>query len=178
MMMKILEAGGIEILTDNFRTADESNPRGYYEFERVKKLKEGDISWLNEVQDRAVKIVSPLLEYLPDNYNYKIIFMRRYLDEILASQQKMLKTQQINAEPISDEQLKALYQKHLDQIENMLKQHPNMIVTNISYNELLKNPIDNIEKVCQLLQQNLDVEAMLSVIDKNLYRQRKAIDPK
>ena len=60
----------------------------------------------------------------------------------------------------------------------MLKQHPNMIVTNISYNELLKNPIDNIEKVCQLLQQNLDVEAMLSVIDKNLYRQRKAIDPK
>ena len=36
MMMKMLEAGGMQILTDNLRTADENNPKGYYEYERVK----------------------------------------------------------------------------------------------------------------------------------------------
>ncbi len=45
MMMKILEAGGLEILTDNQRTADDDNPKGYNEFEKVKDL-EIDQSWL------------------------------------------------------------------------------------------------------------------------------------
>ena len=32
MMMKMLEAGGMQVLTDNIRTPDEDNPKGYYEF--------------------------------------------------------------------------------------------------------------------------------------------------
>src|SRR5688572_11391388 len=76
MMMKMLIAGGLEPLTDNIRTADEDNPEGYFEFERVKQLKD-DRSWLQEARGKCVKIVSAFLKYLPEEFTYKIIFMRR-----------------------------------------------------------------------------------------------------
>ena len=90
LMMMILNAAGIPPLTDYERNADEDNPRGYYEFERVKKLKDGDFGWLENAQGKAVKVISALLTYLPEGYTYKVIFMRRELSEILASQRKML----------------------------------------------------------------------------------------
>jgi hypothetical protein len=70
MMMKMLEAGGMEALTDNIRKADIDNPKGYYEFERVKQIKE-DQAWLDDAKGRAVKMVSMLLLDLPEGYNYK-----------------------------------------------------------------------------------------------------------
>ena len=38
MMMKMLEAGGLAPMTDSIREADIDNPKGYYEYERVKDL--------------------------------------------------------------------------------------------------------------------------------------------
>jgi hypothetical protein len=90
LMMQMLEAGGITVLTDGIREPDEDNPRGYYEFERVKALPKGDYEWLESARGKAVKVVSALLEYLPPEYNYKVIFMHRRMEEILASQRKML----------------------------------------------------------------------------------------
>jgi len=90
MMMKMLEAAGLEILTDHLRAADDNNPKGYYEFERVKQLKAGDFDWLPQARGKVVKIISALLEYLPNQYEYKIIFMRRNMDEVLSSQRQML----------------------------------------------------------------------------------------
>ena len=60
MMMSMLQAGGMDLLTDNERKADIDNPRGYFEFERVKKVKE-DPSWLKDTGGRAVKMVARLL---------------------------------------------------------------------------------------------------------------------
>ena len=77
MMMKMLEAGGQAILTDNLREADANNPKGYYEFERVKNMKDGDLAWMSEAVGKVVKIVTGLIMFLPSGYNYKIIFMRR-----------------------------------------------------------------------------------------------------
>ena len=81
MMMKMLEAGGMEILKDEIRKADEDNPAGYYEFEKVKELKK-DVSWLENAKGKSVKIISSLLEHLPEKYTYKIIFMHRNMDSI------------------------------------------------------------------------------------------------
>src|SRR5438477_21255 len=89
LMMQVLEAGGIEVVTDNQRVADTDNPRGYRELERVKKIKE-DASWLPEVRGKAVKMVSQLLYHLPPTERYFVLFMERDLDEVLASQEKML----------------------------------------------------------------------------------------
>ncbi len=91
MTMKMLEAGGVPIVTDGKRTADESNPKGYFEFEPVMRLHEDpDKRWLVEARGKAVKIISFLLASLPETHNYKVIFMHRDLYEVMASQSKML----------------------------------------------------------------------------------------
>ena len=89
LMMQMLAAGGVEVVTDHVRTADTDNPRGYYEFELVKKIKQ-DASWLPEARGKAVKMVSQLLYDLPAGEKYRIIFLERDLDEVLVSQEKML----------------------------------------------------------------------------------------
>src|SRR5687768_10988350 len=75
MMMKMLADGGLPSLTDQIRNADEDNPNGYYEFEPVKQLANGGHAWLAAADGKAVKIISALLEYLPGQYPYKVIFM-------------------------------------------------------------------------------------------------------
>lgn len=174
MMMKMLAAGGVPIITDNLREADESNPKGYYEFERVKKLKENDNEWLNDARGKAVKIISVLLEYLPASHPYKIIFMRRDLDEILASQKKMLIRQGKPTDDVSDEKLASIYQKHLANVTNWLANQPNIDVHYASYNELIAEPEQHLPLILQFLSTSLDNQAMLQVIDPSLYRQRQS----
>jgi hypothetical protein len=92
MMMKMLEAGGIPPLTDKLRTADDDNPKGYYEFERVKQMDKGDTAWMADAQGKTVKVISQLLKFMPSAYEYKVIFMRRNMSEILASQKRCSST--------------------------------------------------------------------------------------
>ena len=173
MMMKMLEATGFNILTDNFRTADENNPGGYYEFERVKKLKEGDFDWLPLASGKVVKIISALLEFLPNRYQYKIIFMSRDMDEILASQKRMMVRNGKPDDQISDEKLAEVYEKHLKKVEAWLERQPNMSILYVSYNHILQNPQPSLSQINQFLGGNLNVKAMLQEIDHKLYRERR-----
>ena len=173
MMMKMLEASGMEILTDNLRSADENNPKGYYEFERVKELKAGDFDWLSQAQGKVVKVISALLEYLPNQYQYKIIFMRRNMDEILSSQRQMLLRNGKQADNVSDGKLAALYEDHLKKVEAWLEQQPNMSMLYINYNQTLSDPETNVNSINQFLEGKLDLKPMLKVVDQNLYRERR-----
>jgi hypothetical protein len=172
MMMKMLEAGGMQILTDNKRTADENNPKGYYEYERVKKLKDGDVAWVAGAQGKVVKIISALLEHLPGIYQYKIIFMRREMEEILASQKKMLAVMGQSNDKVTDEQLAAIYQKHLARTERWLAGQSNLEVIYLNYNTMVNDPTKSILQVRSFLNGGLDIEKMQGVVDRNLYRQR------
>lgn len=173
MMMKMLAAGGLPILTDSLRQADESNPKGYYEFERVKKLKENDTQWLSDAHGKAVKIISALLEYLPPEHNYKVLFMRREMGEILASQKKMLVHDGKPTDDVSDEKLAGIYQKHLAKVESWLAKQSNIAVLYISYNDLLATPQQHLPGILDFLNLHLDPDLMLQVIDPSLYRQRQ-----
>lgn len=174
MLMKMLEAGGIELLTDNIRTADEDNPKGYYEFERVKQLKQ-DSDWLEDAGERAVKIISALLKHLPQDhaYAYKVIFVRRKLEEVLASQKQMLIRRGEPTDTISDEKMAELFRKHLSQVETWIDEQPNVEVLYVSYNEVLEHPQEQAQRINQFLGSTLDVERMASVVDKSLHRQRR-----
>lgn len=174
MMMKILAAGGMQILTDELRVADEDNPKGYFELERVKKLKEGDIAWVGEAQGKVVKIISALLDDLPPAYHYKIIFMRRAMAEILASQQQMLIRRGEASDKVADEQMAEMFQEHLKRVRVWLANQKNMEVLYIDYNELMGEPAPHIEKICAFLGLALDAQAMRAVPDAGLYRQRKS----
>src|SRR6185369_5935200 len=101
MMMSMLVAGGIKAMTDSIRTADEDNPKGYFELEKVKEL-EKDHLWLSDAAGKAIKIISALLKHLPREYPYKTIFMRREMKEILASQRQMLIRRGEATDTISD----------------------------------------------------------------------------
>lgn len=172
MMMKMLEAGGMQLLTDNIRKSDEDNPKGYYEFERVKKIKD-DTEWLPQAQGKVVKMISALLKHLPKEYNYKIIFMQRKMEEILASQKKMLIRRGEPTDKVSDTEMAQLYEQHLKQVKDWLKTQPNMDVLYTDYNEIIKNPASYIKEVNEFLNNRLDTEKMMSVIDGSLYRQRR-----
>ncbi len=174
MTMKMLEAAGFNILTDHLRTADASNPKGYYEFERVKKLKAGDFDWLLDARGKVVKVISALLEFLPNQYHYKIIFMRRNMDEILSSQRQMLLRDGIADDKISDQKLADLYEDHLKKIEEWLEQQPNMETLYINYNQILSDPEVNIHQIAQFLGGNIDIKPMLKIVDQNLYRERRS----
>jgi argonaute-like protein implicated in RNA metabolism and viral defense len=172
MLMKMLEAGGMQVLTDNVREADKDNPKGYYEFEKVKQI-DRDKSWLQDAEGKVVKMVSQLLEHLPPDYAYKVVFMRRRMEEILASQRKMLIRRGEPSDKVSDEQMAALFRKHLKRLETWLDEQPNFEVIHVSYNEVLVNPVEQARRVSQFFDGALDVESMVNVIDPKLYRQRK-----
>lgn len=172
MMMQMLEVGGVEILTDSLREADISNPKGYYEFERVKKLKEGDFGWLDDGIGKAVKIISALLVHLPSSHNYEVIFMRRDIQEILRSQKAMLIKDNKPTDKVTDEELARLYENHLEKTFKWLSEQPNVDVIFVNYNELLADPSENVAKVNAFLGKMLDTQKMSGIIDPNLYRQR------
>lgn len=171
MMMRMLEAGGMEIVTDNIRKPDDDNPRGYFEYERVKKLKE-DASCLDACHGKAVKIISMLLFDLPSNKRYKVIFMRREMQEMLASQRVMLRRLGNKDDGISDEKMAEKFQKHLRQVEAWLGRQGYLDVLYLKYTEVIEDPAKHAEQVNEFLGRNLKVKNMIGAIEKSLYRQR------
>lgn len=172
MMMQILEAGGLPPLTDNIREANVDNPKGYYEFERVKKLPKGDDAWLIQAQGKVVKIIATLLVYLPNTYTYRVVFMQRAIPEILASQRAMLLRRGEDPNKTSDEELAQLFEKHLAQVNGWINNQPNIKRININYNQVVENPRAPLGQVNRFLDNQLDVEKMVQVVDSSLYRQR------
>ena len=173
LMMNMLQSGGVPVVTDQIRTADEDNPKGYYEFERSKALKEGDFTWVEEAGGKAVKVISALLRYLPPEYDYKVIFMLRDLQEVLDSQRQMLIRRGQNPESVPDAEMKLIYQKHLAGVKSWLANQTNFQVLEVTYNQLFLTPQENVAQICSFLERDLDAGAMQAVIDVNLYRQRK-----
>ena len=173
MMMKMLEAGGLKILTDNQREADANNPKGYYEFERVKQMKDGDLAWLPEAAGKVVKIVTGLITFLPPEYKYKVIFMKRDLHEILSSQKKMLGRLGREDDNIPDDQMSKVYEEHLKQVKGWLVRQPNIELMYVNYNAMVSDPTESLQKVNEFLGGGMDVKVMAGVVDKELYRERK-----
>ncbi len=172
MMMAMLEATGFEILADGIRTADEDNPKGYYEFERIKQIKT-DKAWLPDAKGKVVKGISQLLLDLPPDYHYKVVFMRRDLNEVLASQKKMLIRRGTLKEGVADAEMRALFLKHLDHVTDWLRQQKNFDVLYVNYNKLLTEPDPDIVRLNEFFGGTLDTQAMRVVIDANLYRNRR-----
>ena len=173
MMMKMLEAGGIPPLTDKLRTADNDNPKGYYEFERVKQMDKGDTGWVPQAQGKVVKVISALLKYLPSSYHYQVIFLRRHMSEILASQRKMLINRGEDPDKMDDAQMGMLFENHVRQVEKWLAQQSNIEVLYVHYSDVMADPLTAINSMSRFLGRDMDVRAMAEVVDPNLYRNRQ-----
>jgi len=161
----------MQVFTDNQRVADEDNPKGYFELEQVKALKDGDDSWVKDATGKVVKVISSLLEYLPSTYKYKVIFMRREIAEILASQKQMLIRRGESSEG-DDQKMAEMFQEHLKRVRVWLANQSNMDVLYVDYNALMGDPAPEIKTVAEFLGLIENLDAMLAVPDKKLYRQK------
>lgn len=174
MAMKMLEAAGYEMVQDQKREADSDNPKGYYEDERVLRLNVTlDRSWLFDCRGKGLKVVSHQLKYLPGTHTYKILFMRRSLDEIVASQNKMLvNREETERNRIDDENTKAEYQRHLDEVYGMIAAKEHFEMVEVQHRGLIDDPHGEATKIKAFLARDLDLDAMAAVVDKKLYRNR------
>lgn len=172
MMMKMLEAGGATVMVDNLRTADNDNPEGYYEFERVKKLDKGDTAWVAEASGKVIKVISALLEFLPPDQQYQVLFMQRRIEEVLASQQKMLKRRGEAGGQISDAQMAQLFARHVAGVRAWLAGQRNFSVLEVDYNGLLADPAPQVHAIVEFLNAGLDEGKMMAVVKPDLYRNR------
>ncbi len=171
MMMKMLAEGGLETVTDSLRTADDDNPNGYFEFEPVKEMTDGNTGWLNDAGGRVVKVISALLEHLPARHRYKVIFMERPLPEILKSQQKMLVNREENS-AISDAEMEAQFRNHLAAVKFWLARQPHIEVLYIDYRKMLASAASYCIEIANFIGRPLDVQKMQQVPDQQLYRNR------
>ena len=173
MAMKMLAAGGVPVVTDAVRSADEDNPKGYFEDERVKDLaKMDDKSWLGKARGKAIKIISFLLKELPASNNYKVVFMRRDIEEILASQQKMLDRRGEESGP-EDAQMAQLFEADLFRALYLMKHGAQFEFAEIHYRQALEDPVAAAHRMRDFLGMDLDIEEMIAVVDPELYRNRK-----
>lgn len=172
MMMMMVEAGGVPILTDQVRAADQENPRGYYELEAVKKTRL-DASWVAGSVGKAVKVVHLLLYDLPVAYHYRVILMRRNLNEVLASQKTMLDRQGGKGANLSPQKLADVYRSQMEKLVTWLGEQTNFQVLEVNYGDVVGRPRQEAEQVNDLLGGTLDVDAMAAAVDPALYRQRK-----
>jgi len=172
VMMQAIEAGGIPALTDNIRAADEDNPKGYYEYEPVKKTRE-DPSWLKNARGKVVKMVYRLLYDLPEKYEYRVVFMQRNLEEILASQKIMLRHRKQRGARLPDEQMAGLFQTEINKFERWIAGRKAFSMLSVNYNQMIESPRKQCQRVNKFLGGGLDIDEMIFVVDPSLYRNRR-----
>ncbi len=171
-MMQMLAAGGLPVLTDGLRAPDADNPRGYFEFEPVKTLAR-DASWLRNARGKAVKIVSALLRHLPADLPFRVIFMRRPIEAVLASQKKMLVRRGRPApSPEADQRLGELFAAHVEEAVQRIRALEHACMHVVDFPELLQQPPEVAAGVHSFLDRTLDVGRMTAAVDATLWRQR------
>jgi hypothetical protein len=171
LMMQMLHAGGLPVLSDGERPPDTDNPRGYLEWERIKQLPK-EPSLISEAEGKVVKVISHLLQSLPNGHEYKIVFMQRPLPEVVKSQDEMWRRRG-NADLVTDTSpIEEAFQRHLIEVSKWLAGKANMQVSRTHYHRVLREPRAVSEEISVFLQVTLDIEAMVRQVDGSLYRNR------
>lgn len=169
MMMRMLAAGGLDVLTDGVHQPDDDNPLGYFEYAPVNRLRE-DSSWMSQVRGKAVKVVSPLLPELPPGFSYKVLFMRRATPEVLLSQAKLAKGRLPN-----EDRLPAVIARHLAEVDSWIEQTGHVDCMYVEYRSAVFEPVDTARQVAKFLGLPLDIAGMGAAVVPRLYRNRSDV---
>jgi hypothetical protein len=171
LMMQMMAAGGMPVLTDGQRSADDNNPRGYFELESVKSLaRNQDV--LAQAEGKVVKVISSLLPSLPKQFEYRVIFMSRPLEEVVSSQNRMLERLGKEVPPTPTTAVIAAFQEHLRKTRSWLSQQRNIAVLYVDYPAVVQAPEEQTAKICAFLGRELDRAAMIRQIERSLHREK------
>jgi hypothetical protein len=173
MLMQMLAAGGVAVMSDGLREADEDNPRGYLEYEPVKNLLK-DASWLGQGRGKAIKIVAPLLGAIPAELPCRVIFVERDVEEVLDSQARMLVRRGKSIEMSAERRglLKAEYARTVARVKAMLARRAGTRVLSVGYRETVSNAGLVAARVNEFLGGGFDVGKMAAAVDAALHRNR------
>lgn len=172
MMMQVIEAGGLPVLCDHIRSEDDDNPRGYYEFEPVKKTRI-DPSWVPGARGMVVKVIYSLLYDLPVDYQYRVVFMERSMVEVLASQKKMLERRAQAGGGVPENKMAALFRSQLTKFEHWISNQNNFSMLRVGYADMIADPETAVDRVNAFLGGSLNRDAMMAAVDPDLYRNRR-----
>lgn len=176
LMMQMMAAGGMPVLTDGQRSADANNPRGYFELESVKSLSRNpDV--IAQAEGKVVKVISSLLPSLPKQFDYRVIFMCRPLEEVISSQNRMLERLGKEVPPTPTASVIAAFEEHLKKIRSWLSQQSNLAVLYVDYPAVLEAPEEQTRRICSFLERDLDTSAMIRQIEHSLHREKSASAP-
>lgn len=173
LMMQMIKAGGMPVLSDDSRKPDDNNPRGYYEYSRVKSLPD-DVSWLREAEGKAIKVIADTLFDLPTDLKYNVVFMMRNLNEVIDSQHAVLESMGRAGAPVTDAELKRAFEKHLEDVRGWLDHNDAFNTLYVDHHTLIADPVTEAERVNAFLGGSLDSAKMTRVVDQDLYHARKA----
>jgi len=181
LMMQILARAGWPVLCDQQRPADASNPRGYYEFDPVRRSLH-DVSWVGGARGRAVKVIHALLPALPPEPGYRVLLMQRAMEEVLASQQAMLERMgQAASATVPHERLAALFARQLEQTRRLLDERPCFEWIEVDHARLLRTPEIEIRRVAAFLDLELTgdrtLAALADCVEPSLHRARLSTPP-
>ena len=174
-MMQMLAAGGIPPVTDGLRLPDADNPRGYFEHAGVKRLGH-DPEMMASAPGKAIKVISALLADLPAGWDYRVLFMRRPLAAVLASQATMLRRWGATVDDTEQERLATAFTLHLERVRTALEARADVRVMDVDYHALLAAPLATAARVRAFLETPLDVDRMASAVDPQLCRHRTPAD--
>ena len=96
----------------------------------------------------------------------------RDLDEIVASQNKMLEVRG-EARGAADARVKSLYEEHLAQVDRFLSRRACFATLSLEYADVLAAPAAQAARLNAFLGGSLDAGRMAAVADQALYRNRK-----
>jgi tetratricopeptide (TPR) repeat protein len=173
MILQMLNAGGMPVLTDGQRSADDDNPLGYFEFEPVKQLYR-NAEWIGQAAGKAIKVVVPLVPALPDRAGYRVIVVERDLDEILASQAKMIERRsgKIEDTPERRERLKQENRRQVEHVKASLSKNPDVQILALQHAEVIRNPASAAHRINLFCGGALREEAMAASVRPELHRQK------
>lgn len=120
---------------------------------------------------KALVLAPAALLSLPAGETYRVIFMERPLDEVLASRGMMPRRHGRAGSSLSLEDLKSVYQQHLAAVHRALNR-AGVPVLRVKHWRAISNPRDTARKLAHFLPLSLDCEAMARTIVPALHRQR------
>lgn len=166
LMVQMLYLGDMRVAFDNSRLADENNPCGYFELARgkiINRLIDGAFD-IESYKGYIIKVTAYGLKFLPES-NYRIVYMRRNIDEVLKSMHKM-------GANIDSEKDRMLFKK-LDRFSlELMHSRDDMEYITVKHRDLIGNPRKEMEKVRHFLGEPLAVDAAVKAVDTSLYRNR------
>jgi len=177
LAMQMLTAGGVPVLTDGIRAPDANNPRGYYEWERIKQLAQ-DPGCIAEAEGKAVKVISSLLFALPPGHEYRVLFMMRPIEEVAASQATMIANLGTRGATLPVGAMVAALQSHRNHVVAWLRTRPEILTMQLDYHALVADPAPGAAEIAHFVDFPLDVGAMTEQVDPVLHRQRSSQVPK